>query len=164
MNCLIISPVQIEDLPEIKQIDQRAFGDDAFGDDGINFCFESHVQFQKVTLNKFPEILAFSIIADYLQLPEIKEIFEIKGRTGKFAHLMNFCVHEQYRHQGIGSFLIHDNLDRLKQKGYTLAYLEVQAHNIGAKTFYEKQGFKKQKLIEHYYQSGDSTFLMERPL
>lgn len=164
MYNLEISPVQLEDLPQIKHIDQTAFGKDAFGEEGITFCYESKVRFNKVTFFNNSEILAFSIIAEYLALPEIKEIFEIKSRTGRFAHIMNFCVHEKYRYQGIGSFLIRMNFNCLKQDGFTLVYLEVQAHNNNAILFYEKHGFKKTKVVERYYPSGDSSYLMERLL
>ena len=69
------------------------------------------------------------------------------------VHILNFCVHPAYQHQGYGKQLITHMIQNLVPHQIKLIYLEVRRSNQHAIALYEKVGFKKIGERKDYYLS-----------
>lgn len=67
------------------------------------------------------------------------------------AHLLNICILPEYQGQGLGMFLMTHYLNKLKALGVDEALLEVRPSNFIALSLYDKLGFVKIGIKEHYY-------------
>lgn len=82
------------------------------------------------------------------------------NKIKNICHLLKIGVHPDFQNLGIGSLLLKDMFKSMKKKKSKVAYLEVRESNKNAINFYEKRGFFKSKIIENYYESGESAYLM----
>lgn len=64
------------------------------------------------------------------------------------------------KRRAIGSILLRDGLDRLRQAGVKTLYLEVAAGNEAARCFYEMFGFVPTGRRKAYYEDGDDALTM----
>ena len=69
------------------------------------------------------------------------------------CHILNLAIHPDFRRQGIATALMKEIMDKSRERGCRFFYLEVRASNIGAKTFYERFGFKIAGMRKNYYVS-----------
>ena len=82
--------------------------------------------------------------------------FEVAGfivarlLTGEL-HVNNVAVRTEFRRQGIGSKLLEATLARARQKGATVAHLEVRAGNVAAQKLYGRCGFEVTGRRKKYY-------------
>ncbi len=67
------------------------------------------------------------------------------------AHLLNICVLDDYRNQGLGRLLLEQSLVGVKALGATLMFLEVRASNLAAINLYVQRGFREVGLRRNYY-------------
>lgn len=136
MEGIIIRKMSYDDLPEVHAIERRCFTTpwsmDAF----------RHEITQKETILKVA-VLKDKIIG-YVCLRTILDV----------THILNLAVLPEFRGQGIGSMLLRDALQELKQSGIktNLVTLEVRESNIAAIRLYEKFGFKIIGRRSGYYQ------------
>ncbi|HDI12897.1 MAG TPA: ribosomal-protein-alanine N-acetyltransferase [Hadesarchaea archaeon] len=78
------------------------------------------------------------------------------------GHILAIGVDPMYRRQYIGSALMEQMINRLKEKGAKLVRLETRKSNIDAQRFYLKLGFKMVGEIPYYYEDGETAIAMER--
>ena len=69
------------------------------------------------------------------------------------GHILNLAIRPDLRRKGIGHALTKETLDRLKQSGCRVFYLEVRISNLDAMQFYERFGFKVVGVRRQYYRS-----------
>lgn len=83
----------------------------------------------------------------------------------KLGHIVSVAVLPDYRRRGIGTMMMFKSLERLKES-YSVSevYLEVRVSNLPAINLYEKLGFKKVRVIKHYYLDGEDAFVMAKPI
>ena len=62
-------------------------------------------------------------------------------RQNSRPKVANFCVHQDYRKQGVGKLLLSACLSQAREWGYEQALLLVDADNSSARRFYRYQGF-----------------------
>ena len=67
------------------------------------------------------------------------------------GHVLNLTVHPQHTRKKIGTHLMELILEALRQKGCSVAYLEVRASNAAARHLYEKLGFRETGRRKFYY-------------
>ncbi|EOL43333.1 ribosomal protein S18-alanine N-acetyltransferase [Enterococcus caccae] len=67
------------------------------------------------------------------------------------AELTHVVIHKKFQHQGCGSQLIDQVIQRLRKQGVTQLFLEVRESNVSAKNLYEKKGFKIINRRKNYY-------------
>lgn len=72
------------------------------------------------------------------------------------TEILNFCVDINYRNNGIGKELF----DAVNNIHIGMISLEVRETNLGARRFYERQGFKSVAIRKNYYSNGDNAILM----
>ncbi|MCY0851034.1 ribosomal protein S18-alanine N-acetyltransferase [Sulfuracidifex metallicus] len=83
----------------------------------------------------------------------------------KKGHVVSIAVLEGYRRRGIAKQLLTSSMEKMKQVyGAEEVYLEVRVSNYPAISLYEKLGYKKVKLLKHYYADGEDAYLMAAPL
>ncbi|KAI9479943.1 N-alpha-acetyltransferase 30 [Coemansia sp. RSA 1290] len=71
------------------------------------------------------------------------------------------AVDPQYRKQGVGSSLVVQALDAMKQQGADEVILEAETSNKGALALYERLGFIREKRLYRYYLSGADAFRLK---
>jgi len=77
---------------------------------------------------------------------------------------MNLAVHPDFRRNKIGTQLLIAMGEIGIRLGCKRATLEVRITNYAAQLLYEELGFRRIKVIPHYYEDSEDAFLMESPL
>lgn len=80
------------------------------------------------------------------------------------AKISMMAVNKNYRRNKIGSLLINNLIQRLKQDNVLILDLEVRTNNTSAIQFYKKHGFIISEKILKFYQTGEDAYIMERKL
>ncbi|MEM2178692.1 MAG: ribosomal protein S18-alanine N-acetyltransferase [Candidatus Methanomethylicaceae archaeon] len=76
--------------------------------------------------------------------------------------IVSIAVKKDYRKKGIGKKLLDSIIEYFKSRNVSLVNLQVRIDNYEAISFYEKNGFKKIKVLKNYYSDGCDAFLMEK--
>ncbi|MEM2633527.1 MAG: ribosomal protein S18-alanine N-acetyltransferase, partial [Nitrososphaerota archaeon] len=76
--------------------------------------------------------------------------------------IVSIAVKKDYRKKGIGKKLLDSIIEYFKSRNVSLVNLQVRIDNYEAISFYEKNGFKKVKVLKNYYSDGCDAFLMEK--
>lgn len=82
-------------------------------------------------------------------------------RWGNTGHVLAIGVDPTYQRQSVGTMLIKNIIDILREKGAKIVRLEVRKSNIGAQKFYRKLGFLEREELPYYYENGESAMAME---
>jgi ribosomal-protein-alanine acetyltransferase len=77
-------------------------------------------------------------------------LLETEGKH-RLGHIVTIDVAVKYRRKGLGSLLLRKMENILSERGAEAVYLEVRVDNQAALRLYEKQGYLKAELLEHYY-------------
>jgi len=144
-----IKDVDSRDLKKIVNLEQIIFKENAFSKDLMEKLIEKNFFFLKLEINKLKKhIIGFIIV--------------IKDRKDS-VNIVNLLVDSKFQNRGYGSYLLQHTLEKIKNlKIIKKIILNVQLSNTIAITLYEKFNFKRNPLIvENYYQSGKSAYLME---
>ena len=80
------------------------------------------------------------------------------------AELANIAVAPTYRGKGVGKLLMEKMHAYAKSLGAERMLLEVRVSNQSAIGLYEKYGYEKYGLREHYYADGEDAHLMQKSL
>ena len=87
--------------------------------------------------------------------------FSVSLRRLKIAHLISIAVIESYRRQKIGEQLFLNGMKAMRIHHQVQEYyLEVRVSNEPAIRLYEKNQFKRIKVIDSYYKDGENAFLL----
>ena len=146
-----IKSVKSRDLKQINQLEQAVFKVNAFSEDLLKkFLFTSKkVLFLKLEDERHKkELIGFIII--------------IKDKKDT-ANIINFLINPKFQNRGYGTFLLKESIKKIIElKKIEKIVLNVQVNNSIALKLYEKLGFEKNPIIlENYYQTAESAFLME---
>jgi ribosomal-protein-alanine N-acetyltransferase len=81
------------------------------------------------------------------------------------VHVVNVAVHTEFRRRGIARVLLQAVFDAARERGMTIATLEVRFHNLAAITLYESLGFQKIAIRKRYYaDNGEDAVVMLKGL
>lgn len=83
-------------------------------------------------------------------------IGEVRGDEG---WIISVAVHPDYRHEGIGTRLMREVMEKMDAAEF---YLTVRVGNAGAMDFYSEQGFELVGVVSGYYQNGEDALLMKK--
>jgi ribosomal-protein-alanine N-acetyltransferase len=67
------------------------------------------------------------------------------------AHLLNLCVHPEFRSRGLGRLLLDHAIDHARGMGCQVMLLEVRPSNPGAVRLYRQRGFEQIGRRPGYY-------------
>ncbi len=149
-NKLSFRKAIFEDLERLEQIDKQCFSEDIAYD-----------------LNYF--IYLFNCNdTDFFLLEENNIIVGFIIGWQKFkegGEIVTIDVHPDYQRQGIGQALL-DKLTNLykNDKKYKFITLQVDITNKKAINFYQKNLYKTQYTIKHYYGANQHAYLMKKML
>lgn len=147
-----IEKVTFKDLKEIAYLEKKVFNENAFSEGLIINLIKNKALFLKLEKGKLiKRIIGFIVV--------------IKDKNDR-ANIVNFLIDPKYQNRGYGSLLLQNAINKIKMvKGIKKIILNVQISNSSAINLYEKFNFKKNpNILENYYQSGESAFLMELKL
>ena len=85
-------------------------------------------------------------------------------RAPDAAELVSVAVSPASRGKGAASSLLRNTLRRLRLRGAARLSLMVKVTNLGARRFYEKNGFRRVRKVAGYYEDGTDGVLMTRNL
>ena len=80
------------------------------------------------------------------------------------AELANIAVAPECRGKGVGKMLMESMHEKAKSLGAQRMLLEVRVSNASAIGLYEKYGYCRYGLREHYYADGEDAYLMTKTL
>lgn len=80
------------------------------------------------------------------------------------AHLLKVLLLESSRGSGAAQEFWIGIAKDLRVKGLKSVYLEVEAANLRAKSFYEKVGFQLLRVTKQYYSNGEAALIMSLTL
>jgi len=125
----------------------------------------------------FPEGIAYTAEEIELGLSQrgaFSFVAEVEERVVAFVlayqkkpligHIVTLDVHPDFRRRGIGQRLMDQAEQRLRARGAERMILEVGVQNDAALRFYEKLGYRRQRLLPHYYADRSDAYLMEKRL
>ncbi len=76
------------------------------------------------------------------------------------AHITTIAVHPDYRHMGLGEFLLVNLIDIAYSIGAKWVTLEVRVSNYVAQNLYRKYGFREAGLRRRYYSDNQEDALI----
>ncbi len=80
-------------------------------------------------------------------------------------HILRFAVDPDWRNRGVGMWVLERSLEKAKNKGAVVAFLEVRSSNDSALSLYRKFGFKKIGTRKGYYgKTGDDALVLKKLL
>ncbi|MFX0002271.1 MAG: GNAT family N-acetyltransferase [Candidatus Hodarchaeota archaeon] len=149
MALMQINKVTIKDLRQISKLEQKIFKKNAFSKNLMKNLIINNTLFLKLESGQNKKKLIGFIIV----------IRDQKER----ANIINFLIDPEFQNKGYGSYLLQKAIDEIKRiKGINKIILNVQISNSAAINLYERFKFKKNpNVLENYYQSGESAYLME---
>lgn len=152
MVLIKIKKVNSKDLKKIVILEQVIFKENAFTKDLIEKLIQNNTFFLKLEICKIRKQLIGFIIG-------------IKDRKDR-VNIINFLIKPKFQNKGYGSYLLKETIKKIKKlTEIRKIVLNVQTSNSGAIKLYEKFSFKRNPtILENYYQSGESAYLMELDL
>lgn len=104
------------------------------------------------------------IFRDCLRVGYLCRVAEVDGEIVSYgivamgageAHILNLCVAAKYRGRNVGRQMLTLLLERSRQAGMTVAFLEVRPSNPLAIALYQSVGFVQVGQRKAYYQAPD---------
>lgn len=148
---LTIRPFNAEDLERVNMIETASFKDPW----PKTFFTYMH--------GKAPDLFLVAVdeeeIAGYV-VGEIRKImFSGIPRQFNIGHILNIAVDTGHRHKGIGSSLIEEVERLFGVRNATKVTLEVRESNMGARSFYSRQGYEEIGRVRAYYPDEDAVIM-----
>jgi ribosomal-protein-alanine N-acetyltransferase len=127
-----LRPMQPEDLTAVMIIENQAY-EFPWTEGIFQDCLRNHYHCHVYELGN--QIIAYTVMS--LVVDE--------------CHLLNICVSEDFRNQGIGRHVIQSMLELARRLNMRTAFLEVRSSNTGAINLYDDLGFNEVGIRENYY-------------
>jgi ribosomal-protein-alanine N-acetyltransferase len=143
---ILLREMQATDIPEVIEIERMSFttpwSENAF-------LKEIHKLYSLTRVAVLGDKVIGYICANYIM---------------DEGHIMNLAVHHNFRRRGIGTKLVEEILDELKENDCRYIYLEVRFSNLRARNFYERFGFRVAGIRRNYYTSPieDAALMMHK--
>jgi [ribosomal protein S18]-alanine N-acetyltransferase len=103
------------------------------------------------------------IFRDCLRVGYVCRVVDVEGETAGYgimsvgageAHILNVCIHDEYRGRGFARKVLVYLLDRARTSGMYEAFLEVRPSNTAAARLYHSMGFEQVGVRRGYYQAS----------
>ncbi|WP_299822232.1 GNAT family N-acetyltransferase [uncultured Pontibacter sp.] len=142
---LHIRTATVQDLRQVKHIDEALFKEDAYP----MFVLR---QFLDVSGHLFKVAVLNEAVAGY-----VLGSYNVADTTAWFLSL---GVLPEYRGKGIGEALMHTLMNDVKGRGANAVYLTVHPENASAIKLYGKLGFRTEFTDPDYYLDGSPRLVM----
>lgn len=134
---MIILPLHVRDLPEVSEIEQRAY-EFPWTDGIIRDCFKAGYS-------------AWALRAGHNKLLGYSFMSMAVGE----AHILNLCIDPAHQRKGLARYLLTHLLHVARAAHITLVLLEVRRSNKAAIRLYQSQGFQNTGVRKDYYPAAD---------
>jgi [ribosomal protein S18]-alanine N-acetyltransferase len=128
----LIRPMKKADIPWVMAIEQKSY-EFPWTDGIFSDCLA--VGYHCLIVERNGEIAGYAIVSI---------------AAGE-CHILNICIHERQRKQGLGRRFMQHILEYARAAGALMAYLEVRPSNIVATSLYWSLGFEQIALRKDYY-------------
>ncbi len=139
---MVIREFNIKDLRRVYEIERKSFKD------------PYHPLFLLELYDLFPS--TFLVAEVNFRVVGYVIARKINGE----GHIIAIAVDPEYRRRGIGSALMHEVIERLRNKGVKKIWLEVRVSNKEAIEFYKCLGFSIDCVSPHYYSDGEDAIIL----
>jgi len=76
--------------------------------------------------------------------------------------ILNFCVHPEYRRQGVGNQMVAKLVGKLSSHRRTRISLHIRETNLPAQLFFRAQSFRASEVLrEHYDDTAEDAYIMQ---
>jgi len=153
MEGYVIREFRPEDLEAVVNINRRCLPENY-----PPFFFMEHYR-------NYPKAFLVAEVGDevvgYVMCRVEHGLSNLKLGLARKGHIISIAVMPWARRRGIGRALMVGALRALREH-YDVEeyYLEVRVSNMPAISLYEKLGFKKVKVLRHYYLDNEDAYLM----
>jgi ribosomal-protein-alanine N-acetyltransferase len=141
---LTVSPMKIEDLEEVLDIEVLSFPTPWSRNAFLYELLENERAVYYVVHNSMNKLIAY--IGMWIIFDE--------------GHITNLAVHPAYRHQGVAKFLFHNFIKVAREKNVKHLTLEVRRSNTVAQELYQKMGFVHMGVRKKYYLDNNEDALI----
>lgn len=143
---LSVVPFQLSHLRKVLEIEMESFNNPYDKEIFKTFSLKHPEEFLVATLND--EVIGY-IMFDKLYNSGI---------------IVSVAVSPKHRRKGIGSLLLSQALEKLKELKTKEVFLQVEVTNSPAINFYKKFGFEVEDVIPNYYGKERDAYLMRLKL
>lgn len=146
---MLIRNFQPSDLPILSKIDQA--------------CFPPDVSYTKEELAAY---IAHRSARTWVAEDEgvLLGFLVAMREPARIGHIITIDVVEGRRRHGVGRELMNAAENWARKARLLMIYLETAEDNKAAKAFYEVRGYRKVDKVEHYYNNGQSAWVMVKHL
>ncbi len=134
---------QLSDLDRVLAMEQASFGDDAW-DEKLFLAF----------YRRCPDLFLIATVGRRIAG------YSITCAGSRNAELASIAVDPRHRRHGVGETMLNHTLRELRSRQVKTWWLMVGLENEAAIRFYEKYGFKRQKIVKRYYGPGRNAWRM----
>jgi [ribosomal protein S18]-alanine N-acetyltransferase len=138
-----IRKFETADLDRVLAIEQASFGDDAWDE-----------KLFRAVYRRCPELFLIARVGRHTAG------YSITCAGSRNAELASIAVNPRDRRQGVAETLLNHTLAELHSRRIKTWWLMVGVENEAAIRFYEKYGFKRQKILKRYYGPGRNAWRM----
>ncbi len=151
---MIIESINSKDFKNVMALEREIFKENAFSYDLMNKFFQYSKEERNTLFLKLEASTKKKILIGFIII--------IKDRIDR-VNIVNFLINPRFQNKGYGSFLLKNVIEKIKlMREIKNIVLNVQVKNTIAIRLYEKFNFKKHpNILEHYYQSGEDSYVME---
>jgi ribosomal-protein-alanine N-acetyltransferase len=151
VKAFVFSPMTEADIAAVVAIDQVAF---AIPTSAESFRHE---------LVHNPQSFAWVIRANPLLTGLTRPSILCYGDywlLGDEAQIMTIATHPDWRHRGLGEWLLLEMIAQARSQGAYSVTLEVRVSNYNARSLYTKSGFEEVGLRKRYYRDNQEDALI----
>ena len=132
------------DMPEVLEIENQSFEFPWSGDDFVRCLRQRN---------------CIGMVAEHEDRVVGFMIYELlKSRI----HVLNFAVHGQFQHRGVGSQMLAKLIAKLSLQRRSRIVLEVRETNLAAQLFFRENGFRAVSVLHAYYNdTPEDAYLMQ---
>lgn len=141
-TCLTIRPMQMDDLQQVRRIDQ------------VSFSLPWPESAYRFELTENPASRSWVAVYDSADGEQVVVGMIVVWLILDEAHIATLAVHPDYRERGIGSILLVEALQSVLLQGARSAFLEVRASNLVAQKLYQHFGFEIVNRRPRYYKDN----------
>jgi [ribosomal protein S18]-alanine N-acetyltransferase len=151
---LILRPYRPPDFERLMEIDR--------------VCFPKGIAYSEQEMHYFlSRPSAVSIVGEQVEQIQgfiIADRFRPRRSKENLGRIITIDVAPEQRRSGLGSRLLSEAEQKLKEVGCSYVSLETAVDNLGALHFYKKHGYTGMKILPNYYLGSVDALLMSKKL
>jgi ribosomal-protein-alanine N-acetyltransferase len=159
-----VRPAAAADFETLWQIDQNCFPPGiAYGREELQWYMKLPRAFALVGESS-GKIVGFVLVSIAQVKTKKRGAGAAESAIESVGHIITIDVLAKWRREGVGSKLLTEAEDRLREEGCRTVLLETGVDNDSAIRFYKKHGYSVMRTLPRYYLDSLDAFLMGKKL